>query len=333
MDKKAEEFHNSQSNDQINGPLPQNPYNLLLQNNSIISPNQFQYNFQNQNMNPIQNIIQNNETQSNNPKKIRKRTTKKESDVRNYKCIYCDKSYLSYPALYTHCKQKHNDTNNHSGKGRGRPKKEILQNMLEKSLYDPLTVAYFQKEDRTGKTEIEKVNECIKNSFKFIYIKEEGKVDKAKKLKDRKMKEYTKIEDHPFLNKFLLDKHDIVQKYEDIQTPTDLVLINYLNKMSVYCNEKFYEKLIIFVTLFREHANIINQDKVEKDKEFTQFKEAEDIPESSNEFITDFLFPDEQEIEFGISKEEAIDLTRNLCNWMYTNNFTCSKLFLLDKDN
>lgn len=333
MDNKADIFQNSQINNTINGLFHPNPYNLLIQNNPVIGPNQFQNNFQNPNMNLMQNINQNNEVGQNVPKKIRKRTTKKESDVRNYKCNYCDKSYLSYPALYTHCKQKHNDTNNHSGKGRGRPKKEIIQNMLEKSLYDPLTLAYFKKEDRAGKTEIEKINECIKNSFKFIYIGEEGKEDNLKKLKDRKMKVYTKIEDHPFLYKFLLDKHDIEQKYEDILTPTDLVLINYLNKMSVYCNEKFYEKLIIFVTLFREHANIINQDKVEKDKEFTQFKEAEDVPESSNEFITDFLFPDEQEIEFGLTKEEAIDMTRNLCNWMYTNNFTCSKLFLLDKEN
>ena len=56
------------------------------------------------------------------------------------------------------------------------------------------------------------------------------------------------------------------------------------------------------------------------------------MPESSNEFITDFLFPDDQDYDFGLSKDEAIDLTRNLCNWMYMNNFTCSKLFLLDKE-
>ena len=103
--------------------------------------------------------------------------------------------------------------------------------------------------------------------------------------------------------------------------------------MSIYCNEKYYEKLIIFVTLFREHINLINQDKVEKGKEFSQIREAEDVPESSNEFITDFLFPDDQDFDFGLSKDEAIDLTRNLCNWMYIKNFTCSKLFLLDKEN
>ena len=145
------------------------------------------------------------------------------------------------------------------------------------------------------------------------------------------MKEYTKIEDHPFLGKFLNEEHDLNKKIEDEKIATDLVLIHYLDKMSIYCNEKYYVKLIIFVTLFREHINIINEDKIEKGKEFTQYKEAEDVPESSNEFITDFLFPDDKDYEFDFSKDEAIDLTRNLCNWMYINNFTCSKLFLLDK--
>ena len=102
--------------------------------------------------------------------------------------------------------------------------------------------------------------------------------------------------------------------------------------MSNYCNEKYYVKLIIFVTLFREHVNIALQDKVPNDKEFTQMVEAEDVPESSNEFITDFLFPNDEDYGFEMSKEEAIDLTRNLCNWMYLNNFTCSKLFLLEKE-
>lgn len=51
------------------------------------------------------------------------RRSKNDVEGRTYSCKHCDKSYLSYPALYTHCKQKHN-TCNTSGRGRGRPKKE-----------------------------------------------------------------------------------------------------------------------------------------------------------------------------------------------------------------
>ena len=165
-----------------------------------------------------------------------------------------------------------------------------------------MTNAYFQKEDRTGNTKIENINECAINAFKYLY-QNESEENIKQKIKDRKIKEYSKIEDHPFLGRFVKDEHDINLNIEDEKTITDLVLINYLNKMSVFCNDKYYEKLIIFVTLFREHINLVNQDKVEKDKEFSSIKEAEDVPESSNEFITDFLYPEDQENEFGLSKD------------------------------
>ena len=252
--------------------------------------------------------------------KKRKRATKKESDIRNFKCTQCDKSYLSYPALYTHCKQKHN-TNNHSGRNRGRPKKETNEVTSDKNLYDPLTPAFFQREDRTGSTPPEKINECIKNAFIFIYETNKESVS------SKKMREYNNIEEHTFLGNYLKDEHKIDLEIEDEKTPTDKVLMDYLNKTSTICNENYFEKLIIFVTLFRESVNLIN--KLEGNQEYTMVKEAEDVPDRSNDFITDFLFPDDQETSFGFDKDESIDLTRNLCNWMYTHNFTCSKLFLI----
>ena len=54
----------------------------------------------------------------------------KDAQGRNYKCSFCAKTYLSYPALYTHLKNKHAkgpDGNPvaalNAGRGRGRPKK------------------------------------------------------------------------------------------------------------------------------------------------------------------------------------------------------------------
>ena len=261
-----------------------------------------------------------NQENHNEEHKKRKRATKKESDVRNFKCPQCDKSYLSYPALYTHCKQKHN-TNNHSGRNRGRPKKDPNEMTADKNLYDPQTPAFFQKECRNGNTPVEKINECALNAFKFIY--ESNKDDVKKRL----MKEYNKIEEHPFLGNFINDEHNVDVVIEDEKKPTDKVLMDYLNKTSVICDEKYFEKLIVFVTLFRENINLIN--KLEGNVEFTMVKEAEDVPEKSNEFITDFLFQEDQDGSFGFDKDESIDLTRNLCNWMYVHNFTCSKLFLI----
>ena len=331
MDNQPGITQNSQMNNPLNAISYPNAYNILIPN-QIQLTQEMDIQNENQNDNSTQNKVENvKESEPILHKKIRKRATKKESDIRNYKCTFCDKSYLSYPALYTHCKQKHN-TNNHSGRNRGRPKKEQSEINSEKNRYDPMTLAYFQKEERTGITKIENINECAINAFKYLYQNENPECNMDKKIKDRKMKEYSKVEDHPFLGLFLKDPHNTNMIIGDEKASTDFVLINYLNKMSLYCNEKYYEKLIIFVTLFREHINLVNQDKVEKDQEFTQITEAEDVPESSNEFLTDFLFPEDEEHEFGLDKEEAIDLTRNLCNWMYINNFTCSKLFLLDKE-
>jgi hypothetical protein len=57
-----------------------------------------------------------------------KRRSKNEKNGRNYICS-CGKDYLSYPALYTHIKNKHNGKNPNgadqpaSSRARGRPKK------------------------------------------------------------------------------------------------------------------------------------------------------------------------------------------------------------------
>lgn len=41
-------------------------------------------------------------------KTVQKRRPRKDTQNRDYKCP-CGKNYLSYPALYTHVKQKHGD--------------------------------------------------------------------------------------------------------------------------------------------------------------------------------------------------------------------------------
>jgi hypothetical protein len=69
------------------------------------------------------------------PGEKQKRRSKNECLGRDYKCG-CGKEYLSYPALYTHIKQKHdgktpegtNANQIQSGKGRGRPRKNFLLN-------------------------------------------------------------------------------------------------------------------------------------------------------------------------------------------------------------
>lgn len=361
MDNENEEFKN------LNNPFGENQretmeprlngFNAILDlnngqmNRDSINPlsNSFQpnnssqeLNIQNQDNNildkEIENEIQNEETSNNkgndseNKKspKIYKRRSKSEVEGRTFECKLCNKRYLSYPALYTHCKQKHKQ-NNSSGRGRGRPKKEGNEPETEKNKFNPINQTYFYKEERTGKTEPNEINDCVDTAFSELYSENNKERNEL-----RKMKFYTSIEQHPFLNKFKNDAHDFNKNMAEENECTDNVLMDYLNKMSQYCNSKYFSKLIKFVTLFREHVNIVNQVNGKNDngipKEYTETNNAEDVPDSSNEFITDFLEPEARGEDFGFSKEESIDLTQNLCYWMYDNNFTSSKLSLIHQE-
>ena len=143
--------------------IPQNSFNLnqsgpnldqgfnsfIPQNIMEIPNNQMLPSFQG-NVNPQENISEidkedeeqnKNEETSNNKgdesdnkksPKINKRRSKSEIEGRTFECKLCNKRYLSYPDLYTHCKQKHK-TNNSSGRGRGRPKKEGAEIETEKN--------------------------------------------------------------------------------------------------------------------------------------------------------------------------------------------------------
>ena len=284
----------------------------------------------NQNEETSNNKGTNSENKKN--QKASKRRSKSEVEGRTFECKLCKKSYLSYPALYTHCKQKHNK-NNSSGRGRGRPKKEGVELESEKIRFNPVNHSYFLKEERTGKTGPDEINRCIDEAFKELYSQESRYRNNI-----REMKNYNSVDEHPFLSRFKKDSHDLnlnINGEEEIFT--DTVLMNYLNKMSQFCNSKYFIRLIKFITLFREHVNQINKSKVEEknngiEKEYTEIFNAEDVPDSSNEFITEFLDPTGRNEDFGYSKEECIDLTQNLCFWMYDNNFTCSKLSLIHNE-
>ncbi len=319
-------IHNN--NDLIRESNYSQPTSFVTQDNNL-DPNKMDLNgdelYNSQTQEEPENNDQSEMNGENNNKKHIKRRSKKEVEGRNYICKICSKSYLSYPALYTHYKQKHN-TNNSSGRGRGRPKKESINPEDEKNRYNPTNHTFFSKEDKTGKTDPKnEINDCVDIAFNELYNPEKKFI-----IEIRNIKFYSNVDEHPFLSKFKKDEHDMNKFLSGEHEIADLVFIEYLNKMSAFCNSHYYVKLVKFVTLFREHVNYVNQNKViEQNREYTECNDAEDVPDSSNEFILEFLDPEGRNEDLGYSKEECIDLTQNLCFWMYDNNFTCSKLSLL----
>ena len=147
---------------------------------------------------------------------------------------------------------------------------------------------------------------------------------------------YQNINQHPFLKKFLFDKHDLYIKIVNEKEISDNVFIDYLNKISLLVNPKYFIKIITFITLFREFINMKKKNKEDnistnKYIEYTVINSAENLPLLSNEFINDFL--DNDYLLFDFEKEEIIDLIQNFCNWLYINKFTSFKLTLISQEN
>ena len=254
--------------------------------------------------------------------------SKKINLERTFICKLCGKIYSSYPALYNHRKQKHNSVKTRE---RGRPRKNSGETNAEKLKYNPLDSSYFLKENRIGKTNLNDFEKSINQSFNQIYFNNKNFFNKKNIIY------YNNINDHPFLKKFLFDNHDFYIKIVNEKEISDNLFIDYLNKISLLVNPKYFIKIITFITLFREFINIKkknqedNNNIISNNKEYTSINSAENLPLLSNEFINDFLESDN--LLFGFEKEEIIDLIQNFCNWLYINKFTSFKLILISQEN
>ena len=275
------------------------------------------------------------------------RRSKNDNEGRTYKCETCGKAYLSYPALYTHIKTKH-DVGGKGNKGRGRPKKDNYspENTM-RMMYNPLSFDYFKHPERTGETLIERLDHIFNDVFNEVFIN----LRNVNEYNSNHIKLYEDIRDYTLFHKII----DYYQEYNqniinkvnnnllafntnnnlDENSKCDDVLAFYLFKVARNAKEECFEKVLRFVVLFRECLNYIYKDTIVNktndsivNKEFSEEFTCEDAPDISNEFILEFLQTDQ--MIMGYSKEEAIDLTQNLCQWLYDNNFTCSKLSLIN---
>ena len=131
----------------------------------------------------------------NNPN-LMKRRSKHDVEGRDYTCPICKKGYLSYAALYTHRKSKHETENKQ--RGRGRPKKEENENLIEKNRYNPINFTFFAKEGRTGKTSLAEINNCIDKAFIEIYSECNSDINKSRNMK--KYNRETIINAHPYIS-------------------------------------------------------------------------------------------------------------------------------------
>jgi hypothetical protein len=163
-------------------------------------------------------------------------------------------------------------------------------------------------------------------AFDDIYVRLRNSSEEC----NRKLTPIYQIDHHQFFYK--IDEIFQNPKTPDENSKCDEVFAFYIYKVSKLARPDFFIKVIKYVTLFRECLNSINREKMKSKNEefgyeFSEIFNPEDAPDISNDFVTDFLSVDSNLFEF--QREEAIDLTQNFCQWMYDNNYTCSKLSLI----
>jgi len=183
-------------------------------------------------------------------------------------------------------------------------------------MFNPCNFDYFKSPERIG--EIKEVHDLGK-----VLIRAYNKIYNEKKMSE-KLKTYTNFEQHAFFQKIISNFINPIQLDAEKAKCSD-VFSEYVCKVARVTNENFLEKIVIFVNLFRECLNSLN--KKENQSEYTEENNAEDAPDISNEFVTEYLDTDID--YFGFQKDEVIDITQNFCQWLYDNNFTCSKLSLI----
>lgn len=106
----------------------------------------------------------------------------------------------------------------------------------------------------------------------------------------------------------------------------DEILGNYLKEVSTKTNKDYFHFLFKFLILFRECINKLKKNEANPEEQFTTTNNAETVPDTCNEFIVDFMDPNDY---YGLDTNELIEAIQHLCYWLYVHNYTTSRLTLL----
>ena len=99
----------------------------------------------------------------------------------------------------------------------------------------------------------------------------------------------------------------------------------YLKECYTKSSEEYFVKIVQFVSLFRDFLNCKNQGENKEDI-YSIKKGAMKLPDSCNEFVSDFV---EKKHQLGIEMTDCIDLIQHFCFWLHQNKYTKSILSLL----
>ncbi len=125
------------------------------------------------------------------------------------------------------------------------------------------------------------------------------------------------------------------QKPKGPKPTCERAMAEYLWELGKKVTNEFFKSVIIFVRLYRECLNENGWSMLRKAKnlpdgedtkeDFASHAEAESIPDMCNQFVKYYLpekFP-------SFDKYLSIELTRHMCNWVYTRGYTHRIISLL----
>lgn len=278
--------------------------------------------------------------------KKRHRRGKSISDPRNFICPECYRNYLSASALKNHRRMKHDFGVEYTKKGRGRPKKEFLED------------EYISKMDKeynnfieSKKIKKENNNDNIFNLYNILSLKEIKEVfeEMYKLYKKDLFDDVSNIEKNVF---YELIKENWEKKLEQInlenksyysminctpnvtivnKPPIDVIFFQYLKQISNVIEKSYSIFILKFIIILRQYINKEKKNSIninivnEKEKkcDYTQIYDASVVPDFFNDFLVNFM---EKRDYFNLNKDEVINFTQYFCFWMFKQGYTESHL-------
>lgn len=136
---------------------------------------------------------------------------------------------------------------------------------------------------------------------------------------------YPNFSDNPLYKAFIaLSEKNKTGSDENVEPPkiADDIFATYLIENSEKTNKNYFDFIVKFVALFRECINKLRSGE----EEYTTKNSAEAVPDTCNDFITEFM---DQHGYFGLNTVELIEIIQHFSNWLYESKFTVSRLTLL----
>lgn len=278
-----------------------------------------------------------------NSKIKRHRRGKEETSGRSFQCPDCNKCYLSAPALTNHRKTKHDYGKEGGKKGRGRPRKEAIQDDCIIELKEKYN-SFFNEKKRT----IQPFSQEGNNSNISLEMVKNALIGIFQQYQKELFFQYDNITKYPFydliINNWDKDAPNLGNEcYTAIinssnmplkikTPPLDGIFFYYLKEMSKLTNKEYFFFMIKFIVIFRECINkqrkilIKEEHQTVTKKEYTQIYNAETTPDICNDFVVDFMEPRNF---YELEQSELIELIQHFCFWLHLNHYTQSHLALI----